>query len=90
MKVSGIKLILLYRLYGEHEAEDVVLVYDIEEDQFHAMEAVCSHEGGPLDLGDIEDIDGERCLVCPWHRYEFKLTDGYSDSSGLQVVHEYL
>lgn len=74
-----------FRLYGESEGEDVVLVYDIEEDTFHAMDAICSHEGGPLELGDIEEIDGERCLVCPWHGYEFRLTDGCSDSSGLQV-----
>jgi len=49
------------------------------------MDAVCSHEGGPLNLGDIEDVGGDRCLVCPWHRYEFKLTDGYSETTGLQV-----
>jgi hypothetical protein len=25
--------------------------------------------GGPLEEGDIEDFDGRKCVVCPWHRY---------------------
>ena len=63
-----------------------MLVYNVEEDSFYAMDAVCSHEGGPLDLGDIEDIGSDRCLVCPWHNYDFRLQDGYSESTGLQVL----
>ena len=73
------------RLYGETEAEDAIIIYDDEADSFHAMDALCSHEGGPLDLGDIEDFNGSRCVVCPWHHFEFRLTDGLSESSGLQV-----
>jgi nitrite reductase/ring-hydroxylating ferredoxin subunit/uncharacterized membrane protein len=38
----------------------------------HAMAATCSHLGGPLDEGDIV----ERCIRCPWHGSEFRLTDG--------------
>lgn len=74
------------RLYGESEAEDIVLVYDKEGDNFHAMDALCSHEGGPLDLGDIEEFSGSKCIVCPWHSYEFDLTTGYSQTTGLQVL----
>ncbi|KAF6027537.1 hypothetical protein EB796_014152 [Bugula neritina] len=83
-EVDFLKEKSLRRLYGDSEGEDIVLIYDDEEDSFHAMDAVCSHEGGPLNLGDIEDVGGDRCLVCPWHRYEFKLTDGYSETTGLQ------
>jgi len=73
------------RLYGDAEGEDVVLIYDDKSEKFYAMDAVCSHEGGPLDLGDIEDIDGDRCIVCPWHHFEFRLCDGQSPTTGLQV-----
>lgn len=72
-------------MYSDLEAEDIILVYDKVSDRFYALDAVCSHEGGPLELGDIEDISGSRCIVCPWHSYEFKLADGYSESSGLEV-----
>lgn len=37
-----------------------------------ALSATCTHAGGPLDEGEI--VDG--CVVCPWHRSEFRLRDG--------------
>ena len=37
-----------------------------------AMGATCSHYGGPLDEGDVQDD----CLVCPWHGSRFRLVDG--------------
>lgn len=37
-----------------------------------AMGAVCSHYGGPLEEGEIQDD----CLVCPWHGSAFRLSDG--------------
>jgi nitrite reductase/ring-hydroxylating ferredoxin subunit/uncharacterized membrane protein len=37
-----------------------------------AIGAVCSHAGGPLDEGEIED----RCVRCPWHDSVFDLRDG--------------
>ena len=38
----------------------------------HAIGAVCSHAGGPLDEGTLE---GER-VICPWHGSCFRLDDG--------------
>lgn len=38
----------------------------------HALSAVCTHAGGPLDEGAL--IDG--CVKCPWHGSEFRLDDG--------------
>lgn len=38
----------------------------------YALGAVCSHAGGPLEEGDVED-----CYVtCPWHDSVFDLRDG--------------
>jgi nitrite reductase/ring-hydroxylating ferredoxin subunit/uncharacterized membrane protein len=42
-------------------------------DTVHAMHAVCSHAGGPLDKGEV--VDG--CLQCPWHASRFRLADGH-------------
>lgn len=37
-----------------------------------AIEATCSHAGGPLGMGPVED-----CVVtCPWHDSQFSLIDG--------------
>jgi nitrite reductase/ring-hydroxylating ferredoxin subunit/uncharacterized membrane protein len=38
----------------------------------HALAAVCSHAGGPLDEGRV---DGN-VIECPWHGSEFSLADG--------------
>jgi len=33
------------------------------------MDAVCSHEGGPLEEGTLEDYT----LICPWHQGKFDI-----------------
>lgn len=44
--------------------------------QLHAMGAVCSHWGGPLEEGPLVDVHGRTCLECPWHGSRFRLEDG--------------
>ncbi|XP_041460558.1 uncharacterized protein LOC121411775 [Lytechinus variegatus] len=68
------------------DGEDVVLVY-LPPDRFYAMDVSCPHAGGPLDMGDIEEIGGHTCLVCPWHDYDFRLDNGESTSGLKQPVH---
>ncbi|MCU1430400.1 MAG: Rieske (2Fe-2S) domain protein [Actinomycetia bacterium] len=38
----------------------------------HALAAVCSHAGGPLDEGSVD----RGALRCPWHGSEYALRDG--------------
>ncbi|MEX0790219.1 MAG: thiamine pyrophosphate-binding protein, partial [Actinomycetota bacterium] len=40
--------------------------------QWHALQARCPHQGGPLDEGSL--CDG--ALRCPWHGYDFALDTG--------------
>mmetsp|Transcript_22132 Transcript_22132/g.56082 ORF Transcript_22132/g.56082 Transcript_22132/m.56082 type:complete len:174 (+) Transcript_22132:187-708(+) len=44
--------------------------------QLHCMDSVCYHAGGPLTVGDIEDVNGYECIRCPWHQYPVRLVDG--------------
>lgn len=37
-----------------------------------AMADRCTHRGGPLHEGKIED----GCVICPWHLSKFRLEDG--------------
>ncbi|XP_033126205.1 uncharacterized protein HI_0077-like [Anneissia japonica] len=69
--------------FSTEDGEDVMVVFHKEKNKFYAMDATCPHEGGPLDLGDIEDVDGHPCIVCPWHDFDFRLDNGKS-TSGLQ------
>jgi nitrite reductase/ring-hydroxylating ferredoxin subunit len=39
----------------------------------HAIAARCSHAGGPLEEGEVDD---ELCVTCPWHGSRFRLADG--------------
>jgi len=41
---------------------------------FYAIDAICPHQGGPLQDGDIE---GES-VICPLHDYDFNLKTGES------------
>jgi nitrite reductase/ring-hydroxylating ferredoxin subunit len=36
----------------------------------------CSHLSGPLYEGSVEKVNGQECLVCPWHGSAFDLDKG--------------
>ncbi|PNW84055.1 hypothetical protein CHLRE_04g219450v5 [Chlamydomonas reinhardtii] len=40
------------------------------------IDAICFHAGGPLGIGDIEDVNGRKCIVCPWHFYKIDVESG--------------
>ena len=40
--------------------------------QVYATDAHCFHMGGHLWEGDIEDVDGHKCVVCPMHKYRVR------------------
>ncbi len=44
--------------------------------RLYCIDSICYHMGGPLTVGDIEDIGGEECVVCPWHHYAVTLRAG--------------
>ncbi|XP_071115870.1 uncharacterized protein [Haliotis cracherodii] len=50
-----------------------------EEGKLYAMGAWCSHMGGPLFQGQIEDYNGKCHVMCPWHAYMFDLKTGKNE-----------
>lgn len=48
-----------------------VLLYRVD-GRIHAIGAVCSHAGGPLEKGQFRD----GCVQCPWHDSVFDLRNG--------------
>ena len=40
--------------------------------EIYAIEDVCTHDGGPLDQGTLEDT----CVTCPRHGAQFDVTTG--------------
>ncbi|HEY2760669.1 MAG TPA: Rieske 2Fe-2S domain-containing protein [Pirellulales bacterium] len=54
--VVGDQIIALFNIGGE----------------FHALDGVCSHQGGPLAEGALNG-----CIVtCPWHGWQFDVNTG--------------
>ncbi|TDL24347.1 DUF455-domain-containing protein [Rickenella mellea] len=49
-------------------------------DQIYVMESACPHLGADLSHADIEECDDGVVAVCPWHRYDFDLRTGKSDT----------
>lgn len=50
-----------------------------------AVSNVCRHQGGPLGEGKI--VDG--CITCPWHGFQYRLSDGKSPPPFTEQVATY-
>lgn len=46
------------------------------QEHIRCIDSVCYHMGGPLALGDIEEISNCFYLVCPWHYHKINMTNG--------------
>jgi nitrite reductase/ring-hydroxylating ferredoxin subunit len=51
--------------------------------KFHAMEGICPHAGGPLAEGTVEGT----VVTCPWHGWQFDLTNGQNVYNSKCVQH---
>jgi nitrite reductase/ring-hydroxylating ferredoxin subunit len=40
--------------------------------EFHAIDGICPHAGGPLAKGQLE----QNVVTCPWHGWQFDVTTG--------------
>ncbi|KAK0491059.1 hypothetical protein IW261DRAFT_1435439 [Armillaria novae-zelandiae] len=48
--------------------------------QIYVMESTCPHLGADMSHADIEEYDSGVVAVCPWHRYDFNLETGRSET----------
>ncbi|KAF9483718.1 DUF455-domain-containing protein [Pholiota conissans] len=48
--------------------------------QIYVMEANCPHLGADMSHADIEECETGVVAVCPWHRYDFDLKTGKSET----------
>lgn len=70
-QLGGVRLMVLHR--GATESDGGTGVFSVLAD-------TCSHLGGPLHEGHLQDTRGELCVVCPWHGSVFSIQSG-------EVVH---
>ncbi|MEV0155388.1 Rieske 2Fe-2S domain-containing protein [Micromonospora sp. NPDC050686] len=62
------------------EVGDVSVILYRHGDEVTVMLERCPHQSGPLGEGEVREIDGHACVVCPWHGSAFRLNGG-------EVVH---
>lgn len=56
---------------------ELLLVTEVKWSFFVILVTVCFLSGGPLHLGDIEELPGNTlCVRCPWHSWKFDLDTG--------------
>jgi alcohol dehydrogenase, propanol-preferring len=55
--------------------------------EFYAMDSVCSHEGGPLEEGTLDDYN----LICPWHYgiYDIRTAKASSETDWVTDLKSY-
>jgi nitrite reductase/ring-hydroxylating ferredoxin subunit len=54
------------------QIKDKELVLSMVEGKIYAMDNVCTHQGGPLNEGELKGYD----LKCPWHYAVFDVRNG--------------
>ncbi|TFK38394.1 hypothetical protein BDQ12DRAFT_683598 [Crucibulum laeve] len=48
--------------------------------QIYVMESSCPHLGADMSHAEIEECESSVVAVCPWHRYDFDLRTGHSET----------
>lgn len=57
----------------EFVAGDRIVALFHTADGWHALDGICSHAGGPLAQGRVED----GVVTCPWHGWQYRLATGH-------------
>lgn len=64
---------------GKHvEVGEHVLAVFNHEGRFFVLDGTCPHQGGPLGEGYLDE---EGVVTCPWHGWQFRVSDGASPLS---------
>ncbi|KFQ92453.1 Rieske domain-containing protein, partial [Nipponia nippon] len=75
------------RVTAKVNGREVVVFY--HEGKFHAMDSRCyrkifAHMSSMLQ--QLSDIDGQACIVCPWHKYKITLETGEGLYEGINPL----
>ena len=70
---------------GQQKERPIILVK--ANNTFYALDLNCYHAGAPLSTGDIEDVQGNLCIKCPWHRWAIKLDTGEVNTIFYEFIH---
>jgi ferredoxin-NADP reductase/nitrite reductase/ring-hydroxylating ferredoxin subunit len=72
------------RVHGNVHGRFVTAIR-LRDNTLRCIDSTCYHAGGPLGIGEIEDVNGEACIKCPWHAYPVSLVDGSKFYESLEL-----
>ncbi|KFW12520.1 Rieske domain-containing protein, partial [Eurypyga helias] len=75
------------RITAKVNGREVVVFY--HEGKFHAMDSRCyreESEARDLLFFFLQDINGQACIVCPWHKYKITLETGEGLYEGINPL----
>lgn len=52
-----------------------IAVFNVD-GEYYAIQNRCMHKGGPMFKGEVDCVDGDCSVYCPWHYLEFDLETG--------------
>jgi ferredoxin-NADP reductase/nitrite reductase/ring-hydroxylating ferredoxin subunit len=69
------------------DVDGKAIVLALVSGKVYAMDAVCSHEGGPLEDGSIEGYS----LICPWHQgiFDIRTAKASAETDWVTDLHSY-
>src|SRR5688572_17463122 len=69
------------------DVSDKAIVLALVSGKIYAMDAVCSHEGGPLEHGSTEEYS----LICPWHQgiFDIRTAKASAETDWVTDLHSY-
>lgn len=51
--------------------DQVIALFNLD-GQFHAIDGICAHQGGPLSAGNVD----RGVVTCPWHGWQYDVRTG--------------
>ncbi len=52
---------------------------------YWAVDGMCAHQGGPIAKGALDGC----CVTCPWHGWQYDVTNGKNILTGRQMLTTY-
>jgi nitrite reductase/ring-hydroxylating ferredoxin subunit len=69
----------------ERTVEGQLIAIFRHQGELYAIEGLCAHHGGPLSQGQVH----AGCVTCPWHGWQYRLSDGTQLTSGVPLLRSY-
>ncbi|KFW71573.1 Rieske domain-containing protein, partial [Pygoscelis adeliae] len=72
------------RITAKVNGREIVVFY--HEGKFHAMDSRCYRKIFAHMISILQDINGQACIICPWHKFKITLETGEGLYEGINPL----